>query len=154
MNSRLSHEFVEFVPEKLRPGVLYVSLRYATVAHQCCCGCGSEVATPLSPTDWSLTFDGESISLDPSIGNWNFPCQSHYWISSNKVEWARPMSAELIIAGRARDRLTKDDYYRNAAPTNIEGHGAHSHPEKSSVQPTAIGRSFATWLIRLCRARK
>jgi Family of unknown function (DUF6527) len=33
-------------------------------------------------------FDGRSISLDPSIGNWGFQCRSHYWIKNNRVVWA------------------------------------------------------------------
>jgi hypothetical protein len=63
-----------------RTGVLYVSPGYATVTHLCCCGCGAEVVTPLSPTDWKLTFDGVAISLSPSVGNWSLPCRSHYFI--------------------------------------------------------------------------
>jgi Family of unknown function (DUF6527) len=65
---RLDHRFVDHVPEVIEPGVLYVSMKYATAAHQCCCGCGSEVITPFTPTDWSLTYDGDAISLNPSIG--------------------------------------------------------------------------------------
>jgi len=84
----LTHKFVKSVPETLEDGVLYVSVEYATVIHRCCCGCGQEVVTPLSPNDWELTFDGKSISLSPSIGNWSFKCQSHYWIRNNRVEWA------------------------------------------------------------------
>jgi hypothetical protein len=34
-----------------------------------------------------MVFDGKTISLDPSIGNWSFPCQSHYWITSSEVRW-------------------------------------------------------------------
>ena len=156
MNIRLSHEFVEFVPETLQPGVLYASLRYATVVHRCCCGCGMEVVTPLSPTDWSLTFDGESISLYPSIGNWNYPCQSHYWITNNSVRWARPMSPELINSGRAHDQRTKHDYYGNAAITEPGVNGEHREYQQSNVLPTSmgIGRSFAKWLIRVCRRGK
>ena len=60
----LKHEFVEFIPEHLPEGTIYVSIRFATASHKCCCGCGKEVVTPLSPTDWKLTFDGETISLD------------------------------------------------------------------------------------------
>jgi hypothetical protein len=71
----------------MEDGVIYVSVDYATAIHKCCCGCGNEVVTPLSPTDWELTFDGKTISLNPSIGNWNFRCQSHYWITKNTVEW-------------------------------------------------------------------
>jgi hypothetical protein len=83
----LTHKFVKSVPEQMEDGVIYVSVDYATAIHKCCCGCGNEVVTPLSPTDWELTFDGKSISLYPSIGNWNFKCQSHYWIIRNVVEW-------------------------------------------------------------------
>jgi len=65
----LTHEFVEFVPRELRQGVLYVSIPYATVIHMCCCGCGQQVVTPLAPSQWTLSFDGKSISLHPSVGN-------------------------------------------------------------------------------------
>lgn len=85
---KLNHKFVEFIPEALDDDVLYVSVIHGTAVHGCCCGCGREVVTPLTPADWELTFDGETVSLYPSIGNWNFPCRSHYWITKNRVEWA------------------------------------------------------------------
>lgn len=85
----LDHEFVHHIPEHLADGVLYVSVAFATALHRCCCGCGNEVVTPLRPHDWSMTFDGESISLCPSIGNTSFECQSHYYIRRNKVIWLR-----------------------------------------------------------------
>jgi hypothetical protein len=90
--------------------VLYVSLPYATATHRCACGCGNEVVTPLSPADWQLHFDGVSISLTPSIGNWNFPCRSHYFIKHNNVQWARQWSQAEIEAGRANERLRADEY--------------------------------------------
>ena len=99
--TRLMHEFVDFIPDKLEDGVLYVCIQFATVVHRCCCGCGREVVTPLSPTDWTLIFDGRSISLDPSIGNWSFSCQSHYWIRRNRVIWDRRWSKEEIDEVRA-----------------------------------------------------
>ena len=83
-----THKFVEFMPEKLEPGVIYVSLRFALVSHQCACGCGEEVVTPLSPKDWQLIFNGDTVSLYPSIGNWKFQCRSHYWIDQNRAVWA------------------------------------------------------------------
>lgn len=88
-HERITHEFVEYIPEQLTEGVVYVSIPFRTVVHRCCCGCGLEVVTPLSPTKWTLSFDGQAISLTPSIGNWSFPCQSHYWIRGNRVEVAR-----------------------------------------------------------------
>ncbi len=109
--SVVEHEFVEFIPDNLKDGTIYVSIPFATAVHKCCCGCGSEVVTPLSPTDWKLIFDGRTISLDPSIGNWSFDCQSHYWIVRNKVRWARRWSRKEIEAGRAYDRWTKEKYF-------------------------------------------
>jgi hypothetical protein len=99
----LTHEFVEYVPRELKDGVMYVSIRFATVIHKCCCGCGQQVVTPLSPSQWTLIFDGQSISLHPSIGNWSFPCRSHYWIRQNKVIWARRWSAKQIVAAQRQD---------------------------------------------------
>lgn len=107
----LKHEFVEYIPNHLKDGVIYVSVTFGTVVHKCCCGCGNEVITPLSPTDWKVSFNGESISLYPSIGNWNFDCKSHYWITNNKVEWAKKWSEDKINAGRHQDYLNKRKYY-------------------------------------------
>ena len=84
---RLEPCFVSLLPDQLENGKLYVSMDFASVIHLCCCGCGRQVVTPLSPTEWNLWFDGDSISLAPSIGNWNFPCESHYVISENRVMW-------------------------------------------------------------------
>ncbi|RSK23858.1 MULTISPECIES: DUF6527 family protein [Hymenobacter] len=105
----LHHDFVEFVPQVLEQGVLYVSMPYATAAHLCCCGCGNKVVTPLTPTDWKLFYDGESISLTPSIGNWSFPCRSHYWIKHGKITWAGQWSQEEIAEGREQDRIAKKE---------------------------------------------
>lgn len=107
----MTHQFVEFIPEQLEEGVVYVTIEYATAVHRCCCGCGSEVVTNFSPTDWKLIFDGETISLDPSIGNWSFPCQSHYFIRQNKVAWAGKWSPEQIATGRERDQARKAAYF-------------------------------------------
>jgi hypothetical protein len=111
--AKLAPEFVEFVPPELRDGVIYISTTFATAVHKCCCGCGEKVVTPFSPTDWKLIFDGDSVSLHPSIGNWSFACRSHYWIEQNCVQWAPSMSKEDIDAGRALDRHAKQKYFGN-----------------------------------------
>jgi hypothetical protein len=131
----LTCEFVKSIPERLEERTLYVSMEYATVAHKCCCGCGMEVVTPLSPTDWKLTYDGVAVSLHPSIGNWSFPCRSHYWIRGSKAQWAGQMSQEDIDAGRAHDRRAKKAYY--TAPVEIR-----SKPEASTNparEPPQVG---------------
>lgn len=107
----LAHEFVEFIPDVIEEGKLYVSIEYATTVHACACGCGKEVVTPLSPTDWKLLFDGKTISLEPSIGNWGFPCRSHYWVRNNQAVWAEDWSQARVDANRAHDRRAKGQYF-------------------------------------------
>lgn len=123
----LTHEFVEYIPESLNRDTLYVSMVYATATHLCCCGCGEEIVTALSPTDWKLTFDGETISLHPSIGNWGLPCRSHYWIRRSRVEWSGDMSNAAIQAGRQRDRAKK------GISEQLEEVGPRSNERTSSV---------------------
>src|ERR1700731_3881354 len=99
----LRPEFVEFIPGALQSGVLYISRKYKTASHLCCCGCGNKVVTPLNPSGWRLTEKGSTVSLHPSIGNWSFPCQSHYWIRGGRVEWAPQWSRRQIEEGRRQD---------------------------------------------------
>src|SRR6188474_3928626 len=96
--------FVEFIPERLSEGVLYVSHRYQTASHLCCCGCGLKVVTPLNKAKWQLAehTDG-TVSLAPSVGNSSFRCKSHYWISKSRVLWVAAMSPALIAAVQAKD---------------------------------------------------
>ena len=107
------HEFVEFIPSELKEGVLYVSVQYATAVHKCACGCGNKVVTPISPADWQLLFDGDAVSLMPSIGNWEFPCRSHYWIKADKIRWAAAWTPEQIAAGRRREARDHERYFAN-----------------------------------------
>ena len=85
----IRHAFVDVVPDAglMEDDVLYVSMPYATAIHKCACGCGQQAVTPLSPEEWSLTYNGEAISLKPSIGNWGMACKSHYWIRDSRVIW-------------------------------------------------------------------
>ena len=87
-------EFVKYVPSHLVEGILYLSMEFNTVNHLCACGCGLEVVTPLSAKSWRVTYNGETISIYPSIGNWQFPCKSHYWIIENEVVWAEDWLSE------------------------------------------------------------
>jgi hypothetical protein len=103
--ARLRPLHVEFMPEVIEPGILYVSERYKTAAHLCCCGCGEKVVTPLNPAKWQLTQRRGEVSLYPSIGNWSLPCQSHYWIEGGRVQWSTAFTPAQIRATQARDRL-------------------------------------------------
>src|SRR5208282_4281441 len=99
-------KFVKFIPEKLEDDVLYISINYATAIHKCACGCGEPVVTPIKPTGWTLTWNGETVTLNPSIGNWSLPCQSHYLIIKNKIIWVPKWSRSKVDASRAKDKTT------------------------------------------------
>lgn len=108
----LRPEFVDSIPEKLTPGVLYVSTKYATASHLCASGCGQEVVTPIRPTDWSLTWNGDAVSLRPSIGNWALPCRSHYWVGEGgKILWAGDWTDSLIAKAGQRAVDEKQMFY-------------------------------------------
>jgi hypothetical protein len=112
--------FVDFIPDNIEEGVLYISLDYGAVIHKCACGCGSEVNTPLTPTGWRMIYNGETISLKPSVGNWSFDCKSHYWITNSKVKWALKWSDETIQKVRIDENSEREEYYRSKDSDPIE----------------------------------
>lgn len=139
----LSHRFVESFPDTLEPGIVYISVEFASVSHLCCCGCGAEVITPLTPKDWKMTFDGETISLNPSIGSWSLPCRSHYFIRQNQVQWAGPWSNEQIRLGRERDLRSK----RGTIETKSQSERASSHNKTHKKAKRLFERLFG-WFRR------
>lgn len=120
----LEHRFVTHIPRVLESGILYISIEYATAVHSCCCGCGEEVVTPLTPTDWKLIFDGDTVSLWPSIGNWNYACRSHYIIERNQVLEALSWTDKRIANVRRRDKWAKASFY-----------GTNRRADKSPLEP-------------------
>ncbi|MCX5000758.1 DUF6527 family protein [Streptomyces longwoodensis] len=122
--------FTETFPETMDAGVLYVSIPYRTCSHLCCCGCGHEIITPLSPAQWSITYDGQNVSLTPSIGNWVLPCRSHYWIRDGRIRWSRHYSTAENAQNRDRDR-----------------HLLAQHTEEHRPRPlTSLRRHLRSWL--------
>lgn len=113
--THFSYQIVEFIPEQLDEGVLYVSRRFGTAVHKCACECGEEVVTPIGPVDWSIEIANGAATLDPSVGNWSFACRSHYFIRTGKVVWCSQMSYKQIEQGRAFDRRLRE---RCIAETN------------------------------------
>ena len=88
--------FVPRIPTELESGVLYINLECNVAIHKCACGCGEKVVTPIDPKGWTLTYNGDTVTLSPSIGNWAYRCKSHYFIQRNKVKWARQWSDNEI----------------------------------------------------------
>lgn len=97
--------FVDSIPraDAIEDGHLYISLKYNMTSHRCASGCGQLVPLPLSPADWALTYNGDTVSLSPSIGNGVLDCHSHYFIRDSQVIWASDMSASQARQQQAAD---------------------------------------------------
>jgi hypothetical protein len=155
---RITPKFVEHVPDMLEPGLLYISLEHGAMVHLCACGCGHEVSLPLSPIDWKLSYDGENVSLWPSVGNWSFPCRSHYVVDGGQVNWAGDWSEEAVAAGRRRDKRRRDVRFGIPVPedaptealTNVEAFAPipAQSPEPAPTRRRGIFAGFLTWIAR------
>jgi hypothetical protein len=149
--TKLYHAFVDYIPARLDPDTIYVSVQHAVVAHNCCCGCGLEVVTPLGATDWRLTFDGDTVSLHPSIGNWSFPCRSHYWITNSTIRWAPRLDPHAVERARQIDRALEAQYFdeRPGAATTGEIADSENSDERGSKQASLsrLFRSIRRWKV-------
>lgn len=106
---------VEYIPKRLEPGVLYVAEKFGAAVHLCACGCGWKVSTPLAPTEWALEETAEGPSLTPSIGNWQLPCRTHYWIRDGNIVWAEAWTPEQVAAGWEAEERRRREYYEARA---------------------------------------
>jgi hypothetical protein len=111
---------VQYMPRELAPGILYVSVEYAVAGHLCACGCGNKVMTPLSPAKWQFTERNGLPSLYPSVGNWQLPCRSHYFILDGKIRWAEQWTQAEIDAGRRAEKYRLDAYYSERQPKQAQ----------------------------------
>ena len=119
----LAHRYVEFIPKDLEEGVLYISRRFKTASHLCCCGCRQKVATPLNPAKWSLVDHGSTVSLSPSIGLGTLPCRSHYWIRGSRIDWYSEMTDAQTAWAQQADEYDSKVYtgeIRSRPPSLID----------------------------------
>jgi hypothetical protein len=128
---------VESFPRPLEAGVVYYSERFSGAAHACACGCGMEVITPISPVQWRITRNARGVSLRPSIGNWNFPCRSHYWIIDSTVHWSADMTENQIRAGRAYNSALREQYFK---AKNAEQSPSTPQPSPSADRGNLLAR--------------
>lgn len=107
--------YVQYIPpaDSVKVGELYISLEFQTAVHKCCCGCELEVVTPLNPAQWRISDKNGKVSIYPSIGNWSYPCQSHYFIQNNRVIWAEAFSEAAIKRVQVSDKQALDRYIAN-----------------------------------------
>ena len=108
---RIELERVEYMPKVLEPGILYFAEEYGAAAHLCACGCGTKIRTPIAPTEWRISEGPKGMSLEPSVGNWQQPCRSHYWIDEGEVIWSGQWTDEQIEAGRKREAARRAEHF-------------------------------------------
>ncbi|MFD1122485.1 DUF6527 family protein [Methylophilus flavus] len=139
------------MPQQLVPGVLYVSYEYHTAAHLCACGCGVKVRTPLGVSEWSIDEDYEGPSLWPSIGNWQQKCKSHYVIRRGEVVWADQWSERKIEAGRKKEILNREKYYKSLEIEAVQVNSPKFESVKTLSPQKAKGilDRILRWIIKL-----
>lgn len=109
--STLELRHVHYVPKALEPGVLYVSNEFGAAVHLCACGCGTKVSTPLGPTEWTLNETTAGPTLSPSVGSWQLPCKSHYWVNEGQIVWSGQWTPEQIASGRRAEEERRQAFY-------------------------------------------
>jgi len=118
MISKIKLVHVQFMPNELEPEILYVSKEYGVAGHLCPCGCNSKIITPLDPTEWKFIEKNNKPTLYPSIGNWQLPCRSHYWIQNGKIEWSYQWTEKEIEDGRRLEDEQRQAYYNKLPKKN------------------------------------
>jgi hypothetical protein len=127
----MKHKFVEYLPTEIKENILYISIEYDVAKHKCACGCGADIVTTLSPARWKLTYDGETVSLSPSIGNWNHECKSHYFIRDDKVVWAGTITKNQMAEVVRNDKEA------------LKGH----------IERGSKAKGFINWIKNIFRSR-
>lgn len=86
------------------------------------------MVTPLNPAQWAVTYDGENVSLNPSIGGGR--CNSHYFLTRGRVRWAMPLTEHQRRRAAERDKAAlqlgigmEDEFAAEAVPA-----GANATP--------------------------
>jgi len=95
----------------------------------------------IKSVDWTLIYDGTAITLHPSIGNWGFACQSHYWIRGDSVIWAGRWSKRRIEAAKLAARHAEREYFDSIAQPESQLNPAHDLQKLSSAaKPKKLSR--------------
>lgn len=82
--------FVEQMPDLYQQGKVYISEKFEVSKHLCLCGCENMTVMPLDDGSkwWKLVKENNgTVSFIGSVGNYNFPCKSHYIITKNKANF-------------------------------------------------------------------
>ena len=78
----------------------------------------------------------------PSIGNWEFPCHSHYWIRHDDIQWARRWSDEEIAEGRRRDAEDLESHFAGRDVRAVDASVPLTLPRRSIALKGGYDRAF------------
>lgn len=90
-----------------------------------------------------MTYDGKTVSLHPSVGNWSFPCRSHYWIDRNEIRWSHAFDDAEIRRVRKTNKIRRRRYY--AEGVEQEGHEEQGSLARPGVVACGL-RTLRRWL--------
>lgn len=139
--NQIEHCYVEFIPKEIDDGILYISKRFNTASHLCCCGCGSKVITPLNPAKWRLVDHGATVSLSPSIGLGALQCRSHYWIKQSRIDWYPDMTELQTRRAQQADEYASQVYTGERLPS----------PPDTSIPAPSLWRRVIGWFRSMFR---
>ncbi|MEZ4977362.1 MAG: DUF6527 family protein [Flavobacteriaceae bacterium] len=89
-----------------------------------------------------MLYDGESVSLKPSIGNWSYDCQSHYWITKDEIRWSTSWTKEEIDSVRKHEISERQSYFENKKPVEEELENVPIAQEKFDKNRSWLSRLF------------
>lgn len=95
---------VDKTPRELEDGVVYLNVEYELATLKCACGCGHKVVL-LCPDGHSVIDDGGYATIYPSVGVWDAPCRSHFFVTRGQVEWYSSWSDEMIKHSMSTQRV-------------------------------------------------
>jgi Family of unknown function (DUF6527) len=80
------YQSVDRIPDILRDGVVYHTEEFELAGLLYACGCGHRVIL-LVPDSHQVWDQNGLATVRPSIGVFDAPCKSHYFITAGVVEW-------------------------------------------------------------------
>lgn len=99
------YQRVARTPGVLTKGVVYHSEDFELAALLCACGCGHRINL-LVPDSHEVSDDGGFATVTPSIGVFDAPCLSHFWITAGAVTML-PAFSQSSASAIMRRQITR-----------------------------------------------
>lgn len=89
------YRLVERIPNILQEGIVYHTEEFELAGLLCACGCGHRI-TLLVPDSHRVSDERGYATIWPSIGVFDAPCKSHYFINAGEIQWRPAFSASQV----------------------------------------------------------